>query len=650
MRRVLPFLLTLLLTPTLGAQAPSVRDSAAAAITRFFYAWENHWFDTELRRFPNGIEDLAPEFGLARYPDIHCHVPDLERELPIVNGVMLRSARSAFAVCPIWRYRTTGASDERVTIDAALDGPAQDSVQVEREKLLAVFDSLLPRAPADTFLVGQFVRFLVDQRVWDHAYRATTSECRAEKWWCAMLEGYVLSRRFLLIDADAAYRRAYALAPADERCAWDDLRDLFFDAPRRDCAARSAVADTIWWLSDPLWSEPGNERYVEQLTRMVNLRLRMMLPRDERWSWHIRLGNDARILMVQRYGWPTYVHRGPDMLDMSHDNYLLQQEIPSPLNKPYTSYEYDHGRQQLIPPWSVVADPFSSSAADWPWPFIERTEWPREHSALTYQLSGLDGGQVGFFPRTDSVRTLVATTLPIAYIGQRDRGPVPALLLRSSGPDDIELLAAADGVLDGAVRFETMLASSPTMLGVEVSAQLESSSPAARSRFGVRPPSPLRSLAAGTAAISAPLVLFLDVGEGSAPSDPEGALRQMAPSLTIASDRRSIGLYWETYGFAPTDTVEVAVWLRQTRGGALARVGSLLGIRPDPATPVAVSWVETPGSQGRTVVEAGPVPIIGRGIRIDVGSMTGGTYDVEVVVARPGTEGVRARTRVVVER
>jgi hypothetical protein len=627
-----------------------VRDSATAAITRFFYAWENHWFDTELRRFPTGTNDTSAEFGLIGFPDIHCHVTDWERDIPIINGVLLRSARSAFAVCPIWRYRTTGAADERVTIDAALDAPAQDSVRVDREKLLTIFDSLLPRAPTDTFLVAQFVRFLVDQRVWDHAYRASTTECRAERWWCAMLEGYVLARRFLLADADAAYRRAYALAPSSERCAWDDLRDLMVDAPRFDCSNSSARADTTWWLSDPLWSEPGNERYVEHMTRLVNIRLRMMLPRDERWSWRVRLGNDARIQMVTRYGWPTYVHRGSDQLDMAHDMYLLNHELPSPLNKPYTSYEYDRGRHQLIPPWSVVADPFNARAADWPWPFIERNEWPREHSALLAPLSGLDGGQVAMLARNDSIRVAVATTLPSDYIGQRDRGPVPALLLQSDGPSHVELLAAADGVLNGAVRFDAQLPSRPTMLGVEVAAQPESSSPAARSRFGVRPPPTLSTYAPGATSSSAPLVLFLPVGDAAPPTEPEAAIRALAPTLTIEPDRRSIGIYWETYGIAPTDTVEVAVWLRQARGGVVARVGSLLGLRPDPATPVAVSWVETPNSSGRTVVQAGPVPIIGRGIRLDVGTMTAGSYDVEVVVARPGTEGVRGRARVVVER
>jgi hypothetical protein len=628
-------LLSLLVATTLPAQggtsAPprTARDSATQAITRFFAAWENAWFDSELRRFPEQSGAKA---------DVHCHAPDLFRETPLYAGVAMRSARSAFAVCPIWRYRTIGPSDERLVLDAALDVEAQPEGRAARDTLLAMLEPLAAAHPADTLLVGQTVRFLVDHRVWDRAY-ALTQHCAAAAWWCALLEGYLWSRRQLPERAEVAFRRAVQLAPAAERCAWDDLRALIPGLPRRGCAERAAQADSIWWLADPLWSVAGNERWVEQMTRDVHLRLRTALPRDERWRWTAAHGNDARVLMVQRYGWPTYVHWGGWDVEFEHDTWLLNQEIPGVPNKPYTSYEYDRGRQVLLPPPEVLADPFGAPVESWPWPLAAGDTWPKEHAALAYPMQGLPSGQTVFLRRQDSVRVGVSTLLFTDDIGREAGAVVQGVLVGSTGPGDAELLGAAFAPAGDVLRVDAMLVSRPVVLSVEIPPDVSILAPAARVRYGVRPPAALSALRAGEVAVSQPVLVEVGAGaDAVAPTGPDAALGRLLPSRLAQGQ---LGVYWESYGVAAADSIEVAVALTQEAGGVLTRAGRLVGLVPTRTTPVVTSWMERPGGSGRVVVEEGPVPVLGRGVVLDVSSVPAGVYWLEVSVG-----GARERVRV----
>jgi hypothetical protein len=40
------------------------------------------------------------------------------------------------------------------------------------------------------------------------------------------------------------------------------------------CGERQSFEERFWWLSDPFWSVPGNERFDEHLARNVQARLR----------------------------------------------------------------------------------------------------------------------------------------------------------------------------------------------------------------------------------------------------------------------------------------------------------------------------------------------------------------------------------------
>jgi hypothetical protein len=116
----------------------------------------------------------------------------------------------------------------------------------------------------------------------------------------------------------------------------------------------------------------------------------------------------------------------------------------------------------------------------------------------------------------------------------------------------------------------------------------------------------------------------------------------MAGSTTITDDRR-LGVYWETYGIHPGDTVDVAVWIeRYTRQGAARRLGIVLNIVEDLNTPVVASWRE-PQPSRRVHAIAGAVPIIARSLILDVSALPPGEYWLDVAVGTPGREAVRGR-------
>ena len=79
-----------------------------------------------------------------------------------------------------------------------------------------------------------------------------------------------------------------------------------------------------------------------------------------------------------------------------------------------------------------------------------------------------------------------------------------------------------------------------------------------RTRFGVTPPAPLSALKPGETAISDP-VLIATTDVRTAPTRRSA---QMLGSTACAAQK--VGVYWETYGYAPGDSVDVAVIITRT--------------------------------------------------------------------------------------
>jgi hypothetical protein len=171
--------------------------------------------------------------------------------------------------------------------------------------------------PVSGYLAGQAVYLL--SKLGRLAEALSVAErCAAERWWCEALRGYALHALADHVRADAAMRHALAEAPDSIRCAWNDatwvlgqwsqrgadtsVPEAWASTEEWDCARRSAVSDTVWWLADPLYSVAGNDRWVEHVVRSMSAgfldEIRLVLPasrgpqryRDHLWAERVRRG------------------------------------------------------------------------------------------------------------------------------------------------------------------------------------------------------------------------------------------------------------------------------------------------------------------------------------------------------------------------
>jgi hypothetical protein len=253
--------------------------------------------------------------------------------------------------------------------------------------------------------------------------------------------------------------------------------------------------------------------------------------------------------------------------------------------------------------------------------------------------------------RKNGALLAIATDLGALRLGRRAGDTIPGItLVTSDAPGDVNRVAVARGIVGGPFEMHAIIPSTPTVVGVEFLATGPSAPIAGRMRFGVMPPPPLSALAPGDLAVSDPVLLRTAPLGAALPNDAESALRLMATSHIIGASGQ-LGVYWETYGFQPDDSVEVAVWIeRYTSQGIARRFGIAMRIATDLNTPVSMSWREPqPGHSASAFVDGG-ISVIGRSVILDASRLAPGDYRLEVAVRKPGRpEPVRGRTTFIVK-
>lgn len=150
-------------------------------------------------------------------------------------------------------------------------------ISQRRWRLLAVLDSAARTLPGDAWVAGQRVRYLLEAGLPDSA-AAAAQACRAAAWWCTALEGLAWHVAQDFEDADRSFEAALQAMPEAERCRWTDLSDLLEGQQWRSyhklsCAERQGVNARVWWLAQPLWWMPGNDRRTEHYARFAMVRL-----------------------------------------------------------------------------------------------------------------------------------------------------------------------------------------------------------------------------------------------------------------------------------------------------------------------------------------------------------------------------------------
>jgi hypothetical protein len=661
-----------------------LRDSAEAAGLRFAHLWIDMWRVSEASRHKVQLAFPPPSESYGFRELLSICILNISartgRYAAAIGGRAIPSNGSK-GICPSWFAGGFDAPpDEGRSLDNALTPAARMHVRAARGGLIGTLDSALRVSPADDWLAGQLVRFMVDQDQFVEA-RTALAGCRATAWWCAALTGLVNAKLGNTVAAEAAFDSALNAMPPTVRCRWTNHVDLI-DPPEQaryrsnSCSTRDSLNTRMWWLADPLYLVPGNERRVEQFVRKVVVELRTNIDRDERFEWRPSEGGTARRELIARYGWPSYVYWPGYAHDILTACSCSPSALPHESNEVSTTYEYARENVHLIPAWSTILAPFSAQSDSWTIsdPLVIRgrgdafsgsgqrriqgmrqrssdsaaivsmTWWPVEHSRTSVPLVQLPDGQVAALRRESGALLAIATELIPEDLRRPVGSGLELALIATRAADSVEIIDRKLTRAGDAARLRGMLSSQPAIVALETVP--DSLGTSGRTRFAFSPSPSLADMTAGDLAISPPVLISVnDTSTGVVTTDL--ALSRMVPSHRHPRSS-PLGVYWETYGLAPSDTADISVWIeRYTAQGIARRFGIALNVTRDLNTPVVVSWRETRMPSNATHI-AGRIPVIGRTMTIDLSALPTGEYWLEMAVRRPGQEPVRARRGIVV--
>ncbi|MDP1890885.1 MAG: hypothetical protein Q8K55_08315 [Gemmatimonadaceae bacterium] len=623
-----------------------VRARVDSAIRRFQLDWRDAWGDTRghdvrLAAYDNPLE------GRLRLLALHCHW--METNPRLAPHLIVGSVRS-HATCPIWLPEDAPkVNDERRGIDGALTLSRRWRVRELRRHVRLLLDTADMQLPGDDRIAAQRVRFAIDDGDQLGAVKAAAA-CARPEGYCGMLRGLVLFRAARIAQADSAFLDALASMSETERCAWNDVSVLMEREPRRrytstPCAERVEMDARFWWLTDPLWIEPGNERRAEQYARKTLVTLLAPLGEDERQRWRPENGGEAVAESLLRYGWPTQMWWNGYLTDQGHDEWLMRA-AGADTARPYVVREYSRDRLHTVPSAAALQAPLQAKATDWTLDGLraDANWWPQEHygrdlSAIVQLLPG----QSGMLRRRSTTRFVLATNLDSELVKRRSGEPVRATMFASRTASDLRRVGDYEARVGRPLVVDAAMDPGPVLLGIEIPGDLRHA--AGRTRFSADIVAPLSALA-GAKAVSQPL-LIEPPADGIGALTAEAAVARLFATTTFARVRR-IGVYWEGYGFAATDTLELALALsREDRPGIFERVSGGFGLWGEDGGRADIRWTEVPGG-GRTIVRMeGNVPVQMRSVALDLRRQRAGRYRLEVSMKTPGgTAVVSERTLV----
>jgi hypothetical protein len=483
--------------------------------------------------------------------------------------------------------------------------PAEAPAIAERRRqLLDRLAAAAAQLPGDGWIAGQRVHYLVEAGDEDGAIAAARA-CRAERWWCAALEGLALHEAQRTTDAHAAFDAALAAMPADERARWTDVTDLLAPEDEREYRRmteeeRARLARRLWWLADPLWSDTGNDRLTEHYARWTMHYIQQRARQVDRLAWR----DDTREIVV-RYGWMTAWERFVPIFWGSSGEGLIAYNDPR-------TWEW-------IAPLSAVREPRTLRGDAWPLLESEPTttryapEYARRMMALPHQIA--------VFPRPGGAVLVAGYALPEDSLPAGAHVRAAAVVM-----DDVDGARAVSPwqptAASGALRV--MLPANPSVLSLEV--REDSTRLLARQRQGITWDADAR--------VSDLLLL---AHPDARPENLDDAARIARGSAEVGPGER-VGVFWEMYGLAAGDSVSVRVGMVAPQAGWARRRLEAIGVRRG-ARAVRMGWRDA--TEGEAVA-ARSVTV---GIPADVRP---GEYTLELSVSAPGRPTHVAQRKVTV--
>jgi hypothetical protein len=477
--------------------------------------------------------------------------------------------------------------------------------------------------PGDRWILGELLRLPLEHQSYGLALEHL-SHCASDDWYCNALIAYMLQISGALPRADTVWTRVLGMMPDIERCAWLDPSWVSSDPGvaktirSMTCAERERVARRVWWLADPLYSRPGNERLAEHLTRSVELLIRLGHARRAGMNPAMVLRTksppaDSSVLYMLRpeiqlkyapwgvsLGWgysELLMRLGPPRFFASGDEGTIAQYPPE--------------RMAFVPNGRIFLNHLAARAADWninhPLAFEFMNGWYTPVNDLPFQLA--------WFRRGDSARVIAVADARGDSTLIRST-PAATLFMQRDFDEPQRLFKGSDGPL---FRFDFSTAGDSTVASIELLAR---NGNAGRARFASGP----QVMPDQRLTLSDLLLLEPD---GALPSSLDAASLK-ALGGTQLPERSAVGVYWEMYGAEPADSIDVQLSIVRIRtpsiGGAIRGLfGAAL------ADSMLVSWTEAPTP--RAEVEP-------RSINISPAELTPGRYVLSIVVSVRGLQRV----------
>lgn len=488
--------------------------------------------------------------------------------------------------------------------------PEPRRIREARARLLATLDNAAATLPGDEWIAGQRVRYLLEDSQPSAAARVA-ERCRAIQWWCEALGGLVRQVERDYAGADSLFSAALADMPDDERCRWSDIAPLLEgELARRyrelDCAARASFEARWWWLAQPLYSLPANDRRTEHFARETMVRIEQ----GRRTTLGLYWEGDLRDLLL-RYGWPTWWTREPPASPVLGAEPRITGHDPSP------AFGFTPGARAFDQPGDTKPDDWSLDPPQ-----------ARERYAPAYATAfGYLDHQAAMFRRGDSCVMVAAFDLSDdTLFAQR-----PAAAALALAADEHTIIVARDsGPATGARALTATAPCEPLVVSLEALAPRTRH--AARARYGITP----ARRADGRPAIS-DLLLF-DPPD-SLPTTLEAAMAHALGSTRVPATR-ILGVFWQMYGLDPAQgPVSMSVTVTRQGVGWLRRAVESVGLA-SPRRDVQLQWQEVP-----EVPQVTP-----RALAVDVSGLAPGRYLIEVTVTPAGGETLTARREIVIER
>jgi hypothetical protein len=194
-------------------------------------------------------------------------------------------------------------------------GPPAEAPEVigARDRLLTVLDSLGRLLPEDRWILGQKLRYFLEQGRLNTADSvaigcAANTTVPTTLGWCLALAGYTAQERGDYARADAAFSNALAAMPEKERMRVSGSlnsprRTRGWTVQARDCQERDSLAAAFWRLVQPLYLNNVNDLRTEFLARIT----RMYIERDTRTPMSGHWDSDDRETLL-RFGRRPVLH------------------------------------------------------------------------------------------------------------------------------------------------------------------------------------------------------------------------------------------------------------------------------------------------------------------------------------------------------